>query len=208
MNDGSPRLLACLSRLQAIAQNGITYTKDPYDLERFQELRLIIAELLSYHSNFSLEESLSLLNSEIGALTPKIDVRGAIFQGSSILLVKEKSNGLWSLPGGWAEVNETASESVCREIWEESGFRAKVTKPIAILCRNKYVPKPRLPHVYKILFLCEILEGSPRPSLETSEVAFFNKDALPELSEYRVTRQQVLRCFQHFENLLLPTDFD
>lgn len=137
---------------------------------------------------------------EQGYATPKVDVRGAIIQDNEILLVREKSDGLWTLPGGWADVNESPAYSMQKEIQEEAGVEAKVTKLIALYDKLKHEHPPQWPHTYKCFFLCDITSGVPKPGLETSEVAFFKEDALPPLSVNRVTEAQILRCFAHYRH--------
>ena len=140
--------------------------------------------------------------------TPKVDVRGAVFQAHRVLLVRERSDGLWTLPGGWAEVGESPAETVVREIREESGFETQVCKLVALYDRNKHAHPPMLFHVYKAFFLCDLVGGSASPSLETSEVAFFGWKDIPQLSTARVTVRQIERLFAHHANRGLPTEFD
>jgi len=140
--------------------------------------------------------------------TPKVDVRGAVFQAHRVLLVRERSDGLWTLPGGWADVGESPAEAVVREIREESGFETQVCKLVALYDRNKHAHPPMLFHVYKAFFLCDLVGGSASPSLETSEVAFFGWKDISHLSTARVTVRQIERLFAHHANRGLPTEFD
>ena len=147
---------------------------------------------------------------EFGYATPKVDVRGVVFNGSKILLVKEVAdNGRWTLPGGWADVNETPSQAVVKEVLEESGFETQAVKLLAVYDREKQGHIPPLPfHIYKLFFLCEIIGGCAQANGETSEVAFFGSHEIPELSKSRVNEKQLRRFFQHEKNLNQPTDFD
>src|SRR5262249_51777447 len=150
----------------------------------------------------------ALLRIEQGYATPKIDVRGAVFDANRVLLVREQSDGLWTLPGGWADVGESPTEAVVREIREESGFETQVCKLVALYDRRKHAHPPMLFHVYKALFLCDILGGRASPGLETSAAVFFGRDELPQLSIARVTLYQIDRLFAHHANRGLPTEFD
>jgi ADP-ribose pyrophosphatase YjhB (NUDIX family) len=148
------------------------------------------------------------LRLEAGPPTPKLDVRAALFDGDAILLVREASDGLWSLPGGWIDIDESPARAAERETKEESGFDCKATKLIAVWDRNRHPHPPMLLHVYKLLFLCELRGGSPKLSQETTEIGFFRADALPPLSTARVLAPQIERAFRHRESPDLPTEFD
>jgi len=194
--------------LQAIAQNGLTYTKDPFDIERYESVRQIAAEIIASHSDSDLGYIRDLLKGEAGHTTPKVDVRGAVFRDGAILLVRERHDGLWTLPGGWADVNESPSEAVVREVYEESGYRTRAVKLLALYDRRKHAHTPHQYHIYKIFFQCEVTGGSPSESAETDGVAFFRQDEIPELSISRVTPAQIGRLFEHYRHPDWPTDFD
>ncbi len=196
--------------LQAISQTGLHYATGQFDRERYQRLGEISAEILATHSDLSVEQFLEFNAIEFGYATPKVDVRGVIFQDSKILLVREVAdNGRWTLPGGWADVNETPADSITREVFEESGFETKVIKLLAVYDREKQQHQPAFPyHVYKLFFHCEIIGGVATVSNETSEVAFFEQQEIPELSESRVTRKQIAKFFEYYDHPDLPTDFD
>ena len=195
-------------RLQAIAQNGLTFCKDPFDRERYEQVRRVAEEILASYADIDATLISNLFRGERGYATPKIDVRGAVFHENRVLLVREQSDGLWTLPGGWADVGESPAEAVVREIQEESGFETKVYKLAALYDRNKHAHPPMLFHVYKAFFLCDLVGGSAATSHETSEVAFFNCTELPSLSTARVTVRQVERLFAHHTHRALPTEFD
>lgn len=196
--------------LQAISQTGLHFSKDPYDKERYQRIAKIAAEILANYTNLSEKQILELNAAEFGYATPKVDVRGVVFNGSKILLVKEVAdNGRWTLPGGWADVNETPSQAVVKEVLEESGFETQAIKLLAVYDREKQGHIPPLPfHIYKLFFLCEIIGGSAYAHGETSEVGFFGEHEIPELSVSRVNMKQLRWIFQHGRNLEQPTDFD
>lgn len=204
-----PQWLDWSSRLQAIAQNGLTFARDPYDMERYQGIRQIAAEMLAAGSDIGLPMIRSLLDKDSGYATPKVDVRGVAFHNHKLLLVKEKSDGGWTLPGGWADIGESPAENVVREVYEESGFRTRPSKILAVFDRSKHPHQPLFPfHVYKLFIRCEIIGGSPTPSSETEDVKFFAECDFPELSVSRVTSWQLHRLFEHYRNPNLPTDFD
>jgi len=196
-------------KLQAIAQNGLLFTENPYDRERYEAIREIAAQIMGAGSGEPVEVVTGMFAAQTGYATPKVDVRGVVFRDNEILLVREAQDGLWTLPGGWADPNESPSESVTREISEESGFTTRARKLLAVFDRSKHGHVPPHPfHVYKLLIHCEIESGAPRPSLETLDVAFFPEDKIPELSLARVMPAQISRCFQHLRNPDWPTDFD
>ncbi len=204
-----PQQLRWARRLQALAQTGLTFAQDPYDIERYQELREISLEMLSAVDDQDPGQIVRLFESERGYATPKVDVRGAVIREGKILLVRETSDGRWALPGGWADVNASPRENVEKEILEESGYQAKVIKLAAVYDRLKHPHEPAHPfHIYKLFFLCALTGGTASGSIETSEVGFFAEDELPELSRGRVLESQIKRMFQHHRNPDLATDFD
>jgi ADP-ribose pyrophosphatase YjhB (NUDIX family) len=203
-----PHRLSWAKRLQAIAQDGLTYSRDHYDLERYERLRGLAAELMAASSTGSPEDARELLALEKGPATPKVDVRAAAFRDDKILLVRERSDGRWTPPGGWADVGESASEAAVRETYEESGYRVRALKLISAYDRDRH-PHPPIPyHVYKLNFLCEVLDEEPSQDLDSDGAAFFAEDELPELSLSRATPEQVQRFFEHHRDPHLPTDFD
>ena len=207
MND--PEWLEIARELRAIAQTGLTFTVDRFDRQRYERLRELAAKLLAQGSGGDAGHILGILKGDAGYATPKVDVRGAAFLDGRILMVREISDGLWTLPGGWADVNQSARESVVREIAEESGFTARALKLAAVRDYQKSGHPPRnVDSIYKMFFLCEITGGAARASDETSEVAFFARDALPPLSLGRTTAAQIDRMFEHAAQRDLPTDFD
>ena len=203
-----PNWLTWARKLQAIGQNGLAYSKDPFDIERFEELRELALEILQNYTDSDLPRIRDLFAGEHGHATPKVDVRGVVFNEDAILLVRERADGKWTLPGGWVDVNESPSESVIREVFEESGYQTKALKLLACYDRNRHPHPPHPYHVYKLFFYCEILGGSPSTSYETDGVDFFKQDAIPELSTGRVTSAQIDRFFEFLRSPDLPTDFD
>jgi ADP-ribose pyrophosphatase YjhB (NUDIX family) len=203
-----PDWLRWVKRLQAIAQDGLTYTGDEYDAGRYEQLRGIAAEILASHATGGLEEARGLLELERGPATPKVDVRAAVFGGDEILLVREPDNGGWSLPGGWADVGESPAEATVREVREEAGYRVRASRLISLYDRDRHGHPPIPYHVYKLVFLCEILDETRESAVDADGVGFFGEHELPELSVSRVTPAQIKRCFEHYRRPDLPADFD
>jgi ADP-ribose pyrophosphatase YjhB (NUDIX family) len=210
MSSPHPKWLDWSRELQAISQNGLLFAGNPYDRQRYEALRDIAAQMMAAGSaDTSIATITALFDQQTGYATPKVDVRGVVFRDGQILLVREAQDGLWTLPGGWADPNESPSESVVREISEEAGFQTRPIKLLALYDRAKHPHSPPHPfHVYKLFIHCEILSGAPRPSLETLDVAFFGEHAIPDLSVARVTAFQIARCFEHSRHPDWPTDFD
>ena len=203
------RWLEWSKRLQAIAQNGLTFARDPYDIERYKAIRQLAAEMLAHSSGIKPGVILGLLEKETGYATPKVDVRGVVFRDDKLLLVRERSDGKWTLPGGWADVCASPAENVVREVYEESGFVTQAAKILAVFDRGKHPHEPPFAfHVYKIFLLCTITGGAESVSAETDSVDFFSEQEIPELSMTRVTPAQIGRMFEHHRNPDLPTDFD
>jgi ADP-ribose pyrophosphatase YjhB (NUDIX family) len=203
-----PKWLGWAQKIQATAQNGLTYSENAFDIERYKHLQQIAAEIIATHTNTEANEVLDLFTQETGYATPKVDVRGAVFKDNKILLVKERSDGCWTLPGGWADIGESPSESVVKEILEESGYHTSATKLIAVYDRDKQGHPPHPNYIYKLFFHCELIGGSASPSIETEDVGFFAEDNIPQLSLGRILPAQITRLFQHYRNPNLPTDFD
>ena len=197
-------------KLQAIAQNGLTYSQNPFDIDRFQQMQQVAAEIMATYSNLESADVLGFFKQEIGYATPKVDVRGAVFQDDKILLVKERFDGLWTLPGGYVDVGEPPSLAVEREVYEESGYQARAVKLLALYDRNhpRHNHPPFEYHVYKLFFLCELMGGSPRNSTETEAATFFAEDEIPDLSLTRVVPSQITRLFEHYRHPDWQTDFD
>jgi ADP-ribose pyrophosphatase YjhB (NUDIX family) len=203
-----PKWLEWVKRLQAIAQNGLTYATDHWDIERYEAVREIAAEIAAAQTATDLDQMRSLFAFEKGHTTPKVDVRGVVIQDGSILLVKERADGRWTLPGGWVDVGESPSEATVREVYEESGYRTRAVKLLALYDRRKHEHPPHQYHIYKLFFQCEITGGEPTTSSETEGVGFFREDRLPELSVGRVTEAQIARFFEFSRHPDWPTDFD
>ena len=194
-------------KIAALAKTGLHYSKSHYDRERYEQLLDIAAQMLADAAGTDRERVLKLVRLDDGYITPKVDVRGAVFRAGKVLLVREAVDGLWTLPGGWADVGDAPSEAVEREIREESGYEAKAVKLVAVEDRKRRHP-PSVHDVYKMAFLCDLVGGQARTSAETTAVGWFSEEDLPPLSLGRVTAEQIKRWFQHWRKPDLPTEFD
>lgn len=205
MNERLPDLVR---RLHALARTGMHFCGSEYDRERYAEIERIAAELLAGPEPADREALIALWREERGYVTPKVEVRGAVFREDRVLLVREAADGRWTLPGGWADVNETPSQAIEKEIVQESGFRARAVKLAALYDRSRHGHGPSLHHGWKAFFLCEITGGEARGSYETDAVGFFDPAELPAMSLGRSTPAQVLRMREHWHDRALATDFD
>jgi ADP-ribose pyrophosphatase YjhB (NUDIX family) len=198
-------------KLSALAQDGLTYGADAYDLDRYRQISRLAVELLAALSGRPADELAIELGRDSGYATPKVDVRGAIFDDRErVLLMREKTDGRWSLPGGWADPGDAPSAAVTREILEETGYHSSAVKLIACWDRElQQNPPPLAVHVYKLFFLCRA-DGTLQPpaALETLDVGWFAIDELPPLSLGRVNHRQLERALAHHLDPSLPTEFD
>jgi len=194
-----------------MSQTGLTFTRDAYDRVRYHRIQTLAAEITARHTNLDAQPIELAFGAQSGYATPKVDVRGAVFREGRLLLVREKADHeRWTLPGGWADVNESPAEAVGKEVREEAGFIVRPYKLAAVWDRARHAHEPQyLFHIWKLFFLCEIEGGEAQPGPETSEVAFFAEAELPaELSVSRVLHWQLERMFQHAGRPELLTDFD
>jgi ADP-ribose pyrophosphatase YjhB (NUDIX family) len=203
-----PQWLRWAQRLQAIAQDGLTYAYDDYDLGRYEQVRELAAEMLAAHSTGTLEEARTLLVLETGPATPKVDVRAAVFRDDRILLVKEPDEAGWSVPGGWADVGESPSEAAARETLEESGYRVRPVRLLAAYDRDRHGHPPIAYHVYKLVYLCELLPEERLTDRDAHGARFFGEQEMPDLSLTRITGAQISRLFAQHRDPSIPTDFD
>jgi len=209
MSTKTPQWLEWAQRLQAIAQNGLTFAKDPFDLERFSQIRQIAAEILSSSDDSDAADSvIDLFKNNFGYATPKVDVRAAVFDNDRILLVKERSDNAWALPGGWADIGDAPSMAALREVREETGYEAKTEKLAAVYDQRLHDHPPYPFHSYKLFFICILTGGAPKLSLETTAVDFFDENNIPSLSLPRVTSTQIHHMFDHHRHPEWPTSFD
>lgn len=194
-------------KIAALARTGLHYSRNHYDTDRYEQLLDIAAQMLADAADSDKVRVKAVLQLDDGYITPKVDVRGAVFRDDRVLLVREAVDGLWTLPGGWADIGDAPSEAVEREIREESGYEAKAVKLLAVEDRKRRHP-PSVHDVYKMAFLCELVGGEARTSAETTGVGWFGEDDMPPLSLGRVTAEQIKRWFVHWRAPALPTEFD
>ena len=208
MDEKPPQFLEWAREIQALAQTGLHYARDDYERDRCRRLMEIAAEMISRMGGVNYLPLLNAFDAQIGYATPKIDVRAAVFQNDKLLLVREKMDGEWTMPGGWADVGDTPSKAAEREAWEEAGFHVQATRVVGVYDANRTNPLEVF-HAFKIVFLCHILDGAARPSLETSEVAFFDEEKMPAVfSRGRTTTRQVNDAFVASRNPGSLTVFD
>jgi len=203
-----PRWLEWAREIQALAQTGHHYSEDDYHRLRYSRLMEIAAEIVSEYSSLDYPLLIGSFRAQIGYATPRVDVRGAVFKDGKLLLVRERADGGWTLPGGWADVGDVPSQAAEREVWEEAGFRVKACRVIGVYDANRNRPL-ELFHAFKIVFLCALISGEARPSDETSEVNFYGQDEIPiVLSGERTQVRHILDAFACLEKPDLPTVFD
>ena len=204
----SDQWLDWAKRIQALSQTGLAYSKDIFDIERYEELRKISAEILSEYTELEMSKITDLFTNEKGYQTPKVDVRGVVFKDNQILMVQENKDKRWSLPGGFCDIGLSPSENVVKEIKEESGFDVVPVKLLAVLDKNKHPHPPDPYHFYKIFILCEITGGEATVGIETNNVQFFSENNLPQLSTSRITESQIHSLFEYLWNPKKETLFD
>jgi len=203
-----PQWLVWAREIQALAQTGRHYAPDDYHCQRYQRLIEIAAEITQTHTELAFEPLRDAFQAEMGYATPKVDVRAAVFLDGKLLMVRERSDGGWTLPGGWADVGDVPSEAAERETWEEAGFRVKARKLIGVYDANRIGPL-EFNHAFKLVFFCDLIDGTPTPSNETSEVAFFGPDEIPaNLSGERTLPRHIADSFAARADLNVPAIFD
>ena len=194
--------------IQSLAQAGLTYTDNVYDIERYERLREIAAEIIEEKSNISLEKVKDLFCNENGYQTPKIDTRAAIFKDEKILLTHE-NNGNWSLPGGWCDVLESVASNTIKEVKEETGLDVETIKIFAVQDRNKHNKPIYAYGVCKIFVLCNVIGGEFIENIETTEIKYFSLDEIPNnLAEEKTNNEQIEMCFKAYKDEKWQTQFD
>jgi ADP-ribose pyrophosphatase YjhB (NUDIX family) len=205
----NPQWLEWAQRLQGISQTGLTYCKEHFDKERYEAVQQIAAEIMARGDGV---EDISVIHGlfkgQAGYATPKVDIRAAVFDQDRILLVREREDGCWSLPGGWADIGSTPAENALREVKEESGYEAEISKLAALYDRERHGHPPIAFYTYKIFFICRLTGGSAAPSNETDSVAFFAENEIPSLSITRVTPAEIQHMFEHYRHPEWPTSID
>ena len=207
MNSKQPKWIEWAREIFSMSQAGLTYTENEFDKERYHRLLEITAEMIESQSELSKESVLESFSMQAGYTTPKIDVRGAVVHEGRILLIQERMDGKWAMPGGWADLGNAPASVAEREVWEESGYEVKAEKVIAVIDANRIEPL-EFYHAFKIIFLCRLTGGEPRISHETLAVDFFNLDDLPSLSLFRTNENMLQEVFEHIKDPVRPTAFD
>ena len=207
-DNGSPRWLEWAREIQALSQTGLTYSENDYQTQRYRRLTEIAAEIIESHTDLLKEPVLADFLVQPGYATPKVDVRGAVIRDDKILLVQERADERWCMPGGWADVGDLPSEMVAREVWEESGFNVVARKVIGVYDANRSGVPIEFYHAYKLVFLCDIIGGQARPSNETLAVDFFRLDDLPPLSAARTNERHLAEVYAHLQDRHRPAAFD
>lgn len=194
--------------IQSLAQSGLAYTNNVYDIERYERLREISAEMLAEKTDLSIEKVKDLFCNETGYQTPKIDTRAAVFKDNKILLTHE-NNGTWSLPGGWCDVLESVKSNTIKEVKEETGLDVNTIKVIAIQDRNKHNKPIYAYGICKVFILCDIVGGEFKKNIETTEIKYFSLNELPNnLATEKTNKKQIEMCFEAYKDKNWKTQFD
>jgi ADP-ribose pyrophosphatase YjhB (NUDIX family) len=207
MNTKSPKWIEWAREIFSLSQTGLTYSKNEFDIERYKRLQEISAEMIEMQSEISKESALESFSMQAGYTTPKIDVRGAVVHEGKILLIQERMDERWAMPGGWADLGNAPASVAEREVWEESGYRVKAEKVVAVIDANRIEPF-EFYHAFKIIFLCRLLGGEPQINHETMAVEFFDLNNLPPLSIHRTNEDMLREVFAHVEDPSRATAFD
>jgi ADP-ribose pyrophosphatase YjhB (NUDIX family) len=207
MNHQTQKWIEWAQEIFSLSQAGLTYSQNEFDIARYQRLQELTAEMIASQSEITKESVLTSFSMQAGYITPKVDVRGAVVRDGKILLIQERADGKWAMPGGWADLGNSPASVAEREVWEESGYRVKSEKVVAVIDANRIEPF-EFYHAYKLIFLCKLLDGEPRISYETLAVDFFDPDHLPALSSYRTDESMVQEVFAHIQDPNRPTAFD
>lgn len=203
----STEWIETLNKITGLAQTGLYYSKDAYDKERYDQIISYVRTLIDL-KEIDTQDFIADVLQDVGYATPKIDVRAVVFKDNKLLLAKETQDGLWSIPGGWADIGYSAAENAEKEVLEETGLEVKATRLLALTDRRKHPHPAMFLHVYKAFFWCELIGGELKPSIETSEVGFFGRNELPPISTARVTEAQIHHFFELLQGLPEQTDFD
>ena len=195
-------------RLQALAQSGLEYSDNKYDIDRYRQMRQLSLDIMQHFTGLPMEQLIDVFASEKGYQTPKVDVRGVVFRGNRILMVREIIDGCWSVPGGWADVGLSPKEVAKKEVFEESGLEVLPVRLLAVLDKTHHAHPPDMYHIYKIFILCEEQGGRLNSGMETSETGFFGPDELPPLSAARITKEEIALMFEYKNNPQKPAVCD
>jgi ADP-ribose pyrophosphatase YjhB (NUDIX family) len=207
MDNETSKWIGWAREIFSLSQIGLTYSENEFDIERYKRLQEISAEMIESQSDISKVSALESFSMQAGYVTPKIDVRGAVVHEGKILLIQERMDERWAMPGGWADLGNAPASVAEREVWEESGYRVKAEKVVAVIDANRIEPL-EFYHAYKIIFLCRLIGGEPQTSHETMAVDFFDPGDLPPLSMFRTNDEMLQEVFAHVKDPARPTMFD
>jgi ADP-ribose pyrophosphatase YjhB (NUDIX family) len=191
-------------RMQSVALSGLEYSENKYDLDRYRQFREMSLEIMAHFTGLPMKKLKDIFSQEKGYQTPKVDVRGVVFRGEQLLMVKETIDGRWSIPGGWADVGLTPFEVARKEVWEESGLQVEPIRLLAVLDKKRHAHPPDLFHIYKIFILCRETGGTLKGGMETSETGFFGPEEFPPLSEQRITLEQIRLMYAYHHDSTKP----
>lgn len=208
MSDKTPFWLEIARELQALSQTGLAFCQNEFDKDRYNKLNSISVRILEHHNNAEIEDCEKIFLNQPGYSTPKIDVRSAVVEDGKILLVKERQDGRWSMPGGWADVGDYPSEVAVRETKEESGYDVEPVKIVAVFDANRSGRPLEFFHAFKVIFLCKLTGGEPKHDHEILDVGFFPLDDLPPLSENRTNIKHLNEIKLHLQDINRATSFD
>jgi ADP-ribose pyrophosphatase YjhB (NUDIX family) len=201
--------LIIAKELQSIAQAGLTFCENKYDIERYQQIRALSVKIMHAYSDAPLNKITELFATEKGYQTPKVDVRGVVFRNGKILMVRETIDGFWTLPGGWADVNLSPFENVAKEVFEEAGLKIRPTRLLAVYDKSKDSEHPAdIYHIYKMFIYCEDSGADINTGIETSDACWFDRHSIPPLSLPRITHTQIEKMFEFHDNPMLITICD
>ena len=186
-----------LQRMIALIDTGLTFTKDPFDRERYEDLRGLLSEMLNQASDLDSEEVAEVLKPTSAYATPLMDVRAWIVEDEKICLVRGQGENDWALPGGFGEVGYSPTENILKEIEEETGFEAKVERLLAVFDTNRFQLQSK--QYAKFVFECKLLDGQFQENQEIADLQFFAIDQLPALSEKRITKEQIEILWQVYQ---------
>lgn len=211
MEHPAKELLQIAAQIRQLSQNGLVYAADEYNRERYEELLSLshrMASLLSA-DGVGEEQIAACFHAETDYVTPKVDIRAVVFNDrEEILLVRERADGRWSLPGGWADVGYSPTEVAVKEVHEETGYEVRPLRLLAVHDKKCHAHPPALHYAYKIFIQCECIGGTPAEAFDTLGCGFFAQNALPPLSEERVLPEQIDRMFAYFRDSTLAPEID
>ena len=186
--------------IQSIAQAGLTYSENKFDIERYNRLRELSVRIVAEYSNAPVEKIRNLFASEKGYQTPKVDIRGVVFRNGKILMVREALDGHWTLPGGWADIGYSPFEIAAKEVLEEAGIQVRPERLLAVFDKMKHKHPPDIYHIYKLFILCKDSGQDVKPGMETTQVDWFDRNEIPPLSKLRITREQIKIMFEYYDH--------